>query len=862
MNLADLAIRRPIFITCLVIVMLAVGWSCLKSIPVDLFPDVNFPIVTVTTPYSGAGPAEIETLVTKPIEDELSTISGLKRLTSNNIEGTSQIVAEFRLQTDIKYAEQQVRDRIGAVRSRLPTDIKEPVIRRIDPSDQPIFTLALNADLSPAALYDVADDIVRPKVEQVNSVGLVDIKGGRKREIQVLLDRRRLLDREIPVTTVADKLAAAGENVPAGKLDEGAKETVFRTVGEFRSLDDIRHTIISLFGNEVPARIQELGEVRDSLEEEKTRSYVNGKKSLFLNVYRQSGANTVAVADAVEARIQKINEELALMPGKPQLSMVQNASRWIKDNVEDVKSSILIGILLTIFVVYFFLANFRSTLITGLALPNSLIGAFILMFVAGFTVNIVTLLALSLSVGLLIDDAIVVRENIFRHIEAGEPPREAALTGTAEVRLAVVATTLVVLAVFGPVAFIKGFTGQFFRQFGSTICFAMLISLFDALTMAPMLSAYLAGRSQAPTETPQWRRWIGAPVAAFDRLQAWLEASYGRLLAFTVRRPIVILGASLLVFLVSFAAVAKVPKTFFPPQDAGEFGLNLDLPPGTNLETMDATAQQADTIVRSNPEVAVAALTVGGRNGEANEASFYIRLVPFAKRKISTIEFKDRLREEMKPLAAANPIISDLGAVGEQVRQFTMNIQGSDAAELHRITQAALAILKKHPGLKDVDTNDRPGKPEFQVRLSSDKARLLGISSRKMGNELRAQVEGVTPVRFREAGREYDIRVRIRDDQRNLRDHFNEIYIPNINDHLVRLHDVATPVITEGPSTIHRQDRSRYLQISADIAANAGLSEVMKDVKKMLRRMYRSRRGCGTPTSETRKTFRNLVKAS
>ena len=377
MSLADVSIKRPTFITCLVLLMLAVGWIAMKGMGVDLFPDVTFPIITVTTPYPGAGPAEIETLVSKPLEDEISTLSGIKRLSSINAEGFNRLIAEFSLETDIKFAEQQIRDRVGATKTKLPLEVKDSIIRRIDPADQPVIILSVSANLPESKLYDIADQTIRPKLEQINQVGLVDILGGRKREIQVSLDRNKLKSHELSLGLVSSRLSAAGENIPSGKVDEGKKATVFRTLGEFRALTDIKNTIVNFFGNDVPTTIGDLGTVVDTVEDEKSRAYVNGKKSLFLYVFRQSGSNTIAVVDSVKKRMLSLNSELKRVNGAPQLEVVRDGSVWIRANVDDVKESILIGIVLAVLVVFFFLGNGRSTIITGLALPNSLIGAFI-----------------------------------------------------------------------------------------------------------------------------------------------------------------------------------------------------------------------------------------------------------------------------------------------------------------------------------------------------------------------------------------------------------------------------------------------------------------------------------------------------
>ncbi len=836
MTLAELSIKRPTFITCIIIIMLAVGLLSMSRLGVDLFPDVTFPVVTITTPYPGAGPSEIETLVSKPLEDEISTLAGIKRLTSVNSEGFSQVIAEFTLETDVKYAEQQIRDRVSATKKKLPLDIKEPVIRRIDPADQAIMILALNGDLTDSKIFDVADDIIRPKLEQVNQVGNVQIVGGRKREIHVALDRKKLKEHELSVTSVYAKLAASGENVPSGKVDQGSKGTVFRTMGEFKTLDDIKRTIVNFFGNDVPTTVGEVGTVIDTVEDESTRAFLNGKKAVFLHVFRQSGANTIAVADSLKKRMESINTELLRQEGKPQLTIVRDGSIWIRANVQDVKESILIGVSLAVIVVFLFLGSGRSTLITGLALPNSLIGAFILMAMAGFTINIMTLLALSLSVGLLIDDAIVVRENIFRHIELGEKPIEAAKKGTAEVTLAVIATTFTVIAVFGPVGFLKGVTGQFFKQFGLTICFAMMISLFDALTIAPMLSAYFAGPAHSKKTKGNffWNISIGWILRGFDKFQTWLEDSYETIITFTIKRPILVLTGSFLIFLGSCSVVKYVPKTFLPAQDAGEFTIALDLPPGTNLDGMNVVATQVDALLRTNKEIAISALSVGGQNGKTEVADFYVRLVPAKERNVNTGQFKDRLRAQLKEFAFANPQVKDYDGIGGGQRPFNVNIISLNQKELEDVSGKVLAFLKKHPGLKDVDSNFRPGKPEIQFSLNASQSTALGISTKSLGQELRGQIEGLTPAKYREMGREYDIRVRLQDDQRNLKAGFAESYVPNVNNNLVRLSDVAKVVETTGPATINRQDRGRFIQISGDIATGGGLGNIMSDTEEFI----------------------------
>lgn len=835
MNIANISVKHPVFISCIAFLLLILGWHSLKKLPVDLFPDVAFPIVMVSTSFPGAGPVEVETLVSKPLEDEMSTLPGIKTLSSINKEGVSTVIAEFTLETDIKYAEQQVRDRVGSAKAKLPDDIKEPVIRRLDPADQPILIISIAADLPDAELFDLADEVIRPKIEQVSQVGLVEVIGGRKREIRVELDQNKLKQYEVSASQVAQRIGLAGQNIPAGKVDENKMSTVFRTLGEFKTLEDIEKIIVNFLGNDVPVTIASVGKVKDSLVDEKTRGFVNGKKAVFLMVFRQSKANTIAVVDAVKKRVELINEDFKKTGNKATLTTVRDGARMIHANVDDVKESILIGVILTLLVVYLFLGSGRSTFITGLAIPNSLLGAFILVSLAGFSINVMSLLALSLAVGLLIDDAIVVRENIFRHREMGKGSIQAALEGTKEVTLAVIATTLAVLAVFGPIGFLKGVVGQFFKEFGLTVCFAMAISLFDALTMAPMLSAYVGGSVHKSERKGLWGNTVGRMLDAFDRFQTYLEEKYGSILHYSLRRPYVIFLLAITVFAGSIVAVKFVPKTFISGQDAGEFSVSIELPPGTTLDALNEVASQIDKVILQNKEIATSVMFLGGREGESNTGQFFVQMLPAKERKTTTTELKDRVREQLKPYVHAKPIVKDIDAVGGGQRPFNVNLVGNDLAQIEDLGKKLFEKIKDHPGLKDVELSIKPGKPEFQVSIENQKAEQLGVSTLTVGQELRTIIEGATPAVFRQDGKEYDIRVRLQDDQRNIKNSFDSILIPNINGRLVALKSVAKPVSTTGPTTINRQDRGRYVQIGADVASSGpGMGQVITDINKLL----------------------------
>jgi HAE1 family hydrophobic/amphiphilic exporter-1 len=704
---------------------MAVGWVSFKGLSVDLFPEVNIPVVSVVTVYPGAGPAEIETLVTKPIEDEVSAISGLKRLNSKSLEGVSQVVAEFKQGVDVKYAEQQIRDKVSMAKAKIPTEAKEPLIRKFDPSDQPILTLAITApNLNQAELYDLADQIVKPRLEQVNNVGTIEIIGGRKREIHVTLDRNKLHDRAMSVSQVAGQIGASGENIPTGKVNTGTNETVFRSLGEFGSVKEIEATLVNLYGNDASTRIADIGRVDDTLEDEKTRAFLGDKRSLFIDVFRQSGSNTIAVVDDVKKQVIKLQTELSTAASPADIQVIKDGSVKIRDNVADVYETIFIGLILTIITVFFFLGNARSTLITGVSLPVSLIGSFILMKLGNFSINIVSLLALTLAIGLLIDDAIVVIENIFRRMELGEDAKTASDKGTAEIQLSVFAITLVVIAVFGPVAFMSGIVGQFLKQFGLTIAFSMAISLFVALTLIPMLTAYFGGGghgAHAPGEksNPIYDWTLGRAVKAFDRFQTSLENGYVKVLQFTVKKPLVVLAASFLVFALSIYSVTKVPGTFVPEEDNGEMTVTLDMAPGTNLDGLEKVAKQVQGVIQTQPEFAFLSLTVGGRNGEANKGEFYVKLKPGKERKGTTTEaFKNRLRGLLTPYAEARPAVRKYDpSGGMQTQPITLDLIGTDQKQLEEYTTKLLEKFHEDKRMVDIDSTYRPGKPEVQIHL-------------------------------------------------------------------------------------------------------------------------------------------------
>lgn len=834
MNLAKISIKRPTFIFSIIIIIVIVGLIYMNRMSVDMFPNVNLPFVSVTTVYSGAGPKEMETLVSKKLEEQISSISGLKNVNSISQDGVSIVWGEFTLETNAKYAEQQVKDKVAQIRNDLPAEAKEPVIKRFDPADRPVMTITLTGKLSPTELYDLADSKVKDGFNQVPNVGSVEILGGIKREIQVDLDYKKLKEYETSVTMVASHVAANSQNIPIGKISRKSNELSFRSIGEFRSIKQIKDVIVSFFGSDVPVTLDNLGTVKDGQEEIKTMGFINGKSALVLNIYKQSDSNTVAVSDALMKRINKLNDILKHTKGAPELTMVRDEARPIRMNIEDVRNTIFEGIVLAIIVVYLFLGNIRSTFITVIALPNSLIGAFIFMGLSNFSINMITLMSLSLAVGLLIDDAIVVRENIFRHIENGEEPMKAAQKGTDEVMLAVIATTLTVIAVFLPVGFLQGMVGQFFKEFGLTVVFAMAISLFDALTTAPMLSAYIIGKVKKIDEYTGIAAIVHAPAKWFGKLQDLNDFYYEKVIRFTLKHKLFVIGMSVLIFFGSLILIKGIPKTFMPAGEFGEFILQLEADPGVSLEQMVKYAAEIDQLIRKEKDIEKVLTTVGDVNGESNIASLFIKMIPADKRQRSTSEMKDYVRKLLEPYQKlVHPKVNDVGMVeGEQ--PFNLLIQGEDLDLIASEGERLIGSLKDIPGLVDLASNYKPGKPEFQVMMIPSKMEKLGVQSINAGMELRGMVEGILPAKYRENGMEYDIRVRLKEDQRQLDKNFEMYYVPNVNMQLVKLKNIAEFVNTAGPSKIYRRNKIRYVTVTGNLGKNGAIGDITESAKKIV----------------------------
>jgi HAE1 family hydrophobic/amphiphilic exporter-1 len=816
------------------IAMLTLGVFCFKQMPVDLLPNANIPTVYIQTIYAGAGPSEIETLVSKPLEEALSNIAGIKKVSSTSLEGVSVVFAEFNQGIDSKYAEELVRDKVNQAKPNFPSDTKEPVIKKLDMSAMPILFVSLSADLSDTELYDLADQVVKPRIEQVEKVGSVDIMGGRKREIQVLLDRKKLEERKLSVLQVAGQLGASGQNIPSGKINIGERESVFRSMGDFQSVNDIENTQLSLFGNEYPTKVSDIAVVQDTLQDEVNRVIMNGRKVIMLEIYKQSDSNTIEVANNIKKKVAVLGSEIKGMPGAPEITTVMDGSKDISNEVNDVYLTLLISVILTVGTIFFFLGSVRSTLITSISLPLAIIGSCSLLYLFGCSINLVSLMAMSLAVGLLVDDSVVAVENIYRRIERGDKVKDAVVKGGGEIQMSLVAITMVVISVFLPISFMKGIVGQFLKQYGLTVCITMAISLFVAITIVPMLIAYV---SEENDEKHGAGKALRSRFMDFsERFQAWLTEEYEKLLGYILSNHKKTIVAAFCIFAVSSLSILGVSKNFIPDFDNGTIIINIEREPGMNLDGIMPDLQKIEVILKKSQDVE-RVFIIGGTQygGESNKGMVAATLKE--KRNITTDQFRDWIRTELKGMSYANPIVNTYslfqGGVGQ--KPVMIDLMSSDEEVLEKYADIIYAKLKNNGKFRDVDTTLKKNKPEFQISLNESVSKQYGVNSRTMGLELRGMVEGLTPAKYRQKGYEYDVRVRMKPDQRDLKKDFGQIRIPNMNYRLVRLADIAQGKDAVSVASIERQNRSRHVQVTADLAPGVGLGDALDSVDKMIK---------------------------
>ncbi len=829
MNISAIAIKRPVFTVMLAVALLVLGIMGLKNLGTDLFPDVSMPVVTVNVPYPGAGPGEVETLVSKPIEEAVVGLNGIERVRSYSREGISMTVVQFKLGVDLADAATQVRERVAGIRYKLPNEVKEPTVQRFDVAAAPVLTYTLSSKRSLSEARKYAEDVLKPALEQVSGVAVVDVRGGAPREVQVALDHKKIQALGLDPLAVIERLRGANLDVPAGHVDEGNKEVSIRTTASLGTVDAIRDVIVANTADGSVVRLRDVARVEDGYADVVSIVRANGVDTVGFEIVKQSGSNTVAVADAVKARLALLEKDL---PKEMAIAPIVDQSKYIRENAHEVETAIVFGGAMAILVILIFMLDLRSTLISAVALPTSVIGTFFVMYVLGYTLNMMTLLGLSLAIGLLIDDAVVVRENIFKHLEAGKSPAQAALDGTKEIALSVLATTLTIVAVFLPIAFVKGMVGQFFRQFGVTVSAAVILSLLVAFTLDPMLSARFSGKlAEKHDRFARLKRPFLAVFAAIER-------SYRGMLRFVVNHKALV-GLASVASLVGMVFVAKLTGAeFMAAEDRGQFDVDIELPAGTSLAETSKLSFAAEERMRANPEVRTLFVTIAP-GGSTNKATWRVITTGKNDRTVSLASVKDAARDIVKKLPGAKVSVTDPAFIegGEKPVPIVLDIRGPKLDELEKTAQQVEEILTQTPGIQDVRVMYSPGRPEVRVEVDRLKAASYGVPAARVALALRAATEGDEAGKLRLGTEEVPIKVRLQKDDRSTIDALSQLTIQTPKGP-VRLLDVARLVRADGPQVIEREDRNRQIQVWA-VPRGRPLGDIVNEIKPRIDNLAR-----------------------
>jgi hydrophobic/amphiphilic exporter-1 (mainly G- bacteria), HAE1 family len=821
--IADLCVRRPIFATMFVGVLVVLGWFSYERLGVDLFPKVDVPSVVVTTTLPGAAPEETEARVTKPLEEAINTVSGIDELHSNTMEGISQIMVQFKLERDLDAAVQDVRDKISSALNQLPDGTKPPLVQKFELDAVPILTMTVVGYQSIKELTEIARRKLKEPLESVDGVGDIVIVGGREREIHVAVDANKLNATGISMQQVAAALERQNVEYPGGRLKQGLSEEMLRTLGRITEVPDFARIIVSEQDGR-PVTVGDIATVEDSVKEPRSLSRWDNRNAVSLMVRKQSGENTIAVVDRVRTRFEELKGTL---PPGVEVVFTRDHSGFIKEAVHTVQEHLVLGGICAAIVVFFFLGSIRSTLIAAVAIPVSIISTYSLILWMGFTLNRMTLLALTLAVGIVIDDAIVVLENIYRFIEEkGMEPMAAAKAATAEVGLAVSATTLSLVVIFVPVAFIKGVMGRFLNSFGLTMAFAIMVSLLVAFTLTPMLcSRFLPRAGAIKRRSHDWR------------IFKWMEEWYDVALRWALGHRWIIIATSVALVLSIPTLGRMVGASFMPDDDTSEFAVNIKTPPGYSLLHTDSVVRQIEARLRTIPEVRHLFTTVGDTNGSdsVTKAQVVAKLAPINERWRSQEAVMGQARgllREFPALRLSIDAVKPWEQNGYREADVEYDLRGSDLEVIKTYSDRLSAELKNMAGVVDLDSSYEGGLPELQVHIDRQKAADLGVSVDDVAATMRTMLQGDVVTRFREGQDTYDVRLQLQDQDRNDPAVVAGLTVPSSKVEQVRLDNVASLTHGTGPVEIDRQDRQRQIALVFNLGAGAAMNKMIETVGK------------------------------
>ncbi|HWR42029.1 efflux RND transporter permease subunit [Sporomusa sp.] len=827
MILTSVSLKRPVFATVTILALITLGLVSYLSLNIDEWPDLEFPFVTVKVVYKGASPEQVDSKITQKVEEAISSVSGVKHIMSSAREGVSITTIEFTLETSAATAAQDVRDKLGRIRGDLPQDADEPVIMRFDPSESPIVSIALTGNMSIREMTSLVDDVIKRRLETINGVGSIEIMGKLEREIHIDLDKDKVAAYGLTIPEIVESLKAENMEVPGGKLIKGEREISMRTMGNVQAPTELLNAPLARREG-IQLYVGHVATVRDVTEEPIEITKVNGKQAVGLDVMKQSGTNTVKVAGDVKKAVEVLRKEL---PPGVELTVVRDSSINIKESVGDVLFNLVLGGALAVVIVFVFLGNWRSTVISAIAIPASIIATFFTMKILGFSINTMSLLALSLAVGLLIDDAIVVIENIVRHMEMGKSKYQAALEGTAEIGLAVTATTLTLVAVFVPVGMMTGIVGQFFKQFGITVAFAVLVSLFIAFTLTPMLAA-----NYLEVAHGQQQNLLGRALTWWNTRFDRVTGLYGGFLRVALRHRLKVVAAAVVLFIGSLAITPLLGSSFVGRTDNGEFMIMADVEPGTSVAGSGALADRMAAELKTLPEVVLVY-----SSADVDTIEMFVKLTDKRDRQRGMAAILTDVRAKLNAIPGVKVSILQKAGLKEE-KPVALVIRGESLDVLDGIAEEAQRIMENTKGAVDVVSTYKPGKPDLQIDVKRDRAADLGVSTGYIADTLRTMFNGLTVSQYKDGDDQYDVRVRLREDNRATIEDMSGIFLSSKykdkNDRtvMVPLSQVTESVYATSPSQINRYDRQREIRLTANLDGTS-LGEFNKafftEIKKM-----------------------------
>ncbi|MGI5921545.1 MAG: efflux RND transporter permease subunit [Syntrophomonadaceae bacterium] len=833
MKLVNLAVKRPVTIVIVVSVLIILGFFTLSKMAVDLFPEMKLPVAAVMTSYPGAGPEEVEQ-VSKVLESSVATVANVKEIQSQSLSGSSVLIVYFNWGTDMDQATIDIREKIGLVENFLPDEVEKPMVIKMDPTMAPILQMGISGADNPAELQSIAEDIIKPRLSRIPEIASVTITGGKIREIKVEVDPVKLDNYGLTMSQVNQVLQAENFNMTGGKVEEGGREYYVRNLQEFESVEDIKQVaIVSAQGNTV--YLSDIASVIDGYKEDTQLTKVDGEYAVGIHCMKGSDANTVLACEAVKQEMQDIQKELGI---KLNVKMVYDASDYINKSLQTTERMIVEGALLAVLILFLFLRNGRSTLIVFTSIPLSIITTFIVMYFTDYTLNLITMSGLALGVGRIVDDSIVVFENIYRHRSLGESPLQAAINGASEVGMAVIAATLTLIAVFLPIVTVEGIASIIFKPMAMTICFAVLCSLVVALTVIPLMSSRMLTDKSMQAMTSG----TGRLSSYSRRFGQWIDnlgERYKEILKRALKRKRLVIIITTVLMIASIAATPLIGAEFLPKMDSGEISITVETDKGSELSNTTAVVEQIEKHLRQIPEVDTIFSSIGSGGNmmldsstQADQGAIYVKLCSKGERDRSVDTVAEEIRDKVIDIAGAKITVkvTDMASQMSAGGAIAVKIKGDDLDVLRDLSDQVAGIMRKVPGTREVSSSLTDGNPELQIKIDRRRAATYGLTPMQISSEIANAMQGKVATRYKVEGEEVDVRVRYIPQGHKDIEYLTNLNIMSSSGAVVKLSQVATFEMAQGPVKIVRTDQVRQAEITADLL-NRDLNSVMQDIQ-------------------------------